>query len=65
MIQHFRALSNTRQRKVKVENIRIFGNFQKGPIPHLAAGQQADPQCCSWNRAAKSALLDISPRALS
>lgn len=51
--------------RCKVENIRIFSNFQKGPIPCLAAGQQADPQCCSWNRAAKSALLDTSPRALS
>lgn len=51
--------------RCKVENIRIFSNFQNGPIPLLAAGQLADPCCCSWDRAIKSAPRDTSPRALS
>lgn len=51
--------------RCKVENIRIFSNFQKGPIPQLAAGQQVDPCCCSWDRVTKSAARDTSPRALS
>lgn len=51
--------------RCKVENIWIFSNFQKGPIPRLAAGQQPCCCCCSWDRATKSAPRDTSPRALS